>query len=64
MKGYRLSPAYDLTTLPNKPEHEMSVNGKDKPTESDLLAIAKDFKLSPQRCQNIIEDIKIKLKLI
>lgn len=61
LKGYRLSPAYDLTSLPNKPRHEMSVNGNDIPTENDLLAIAKEFKLSPQRCKNIIDDIKLKL---
>lgn len=56
--GYKLSPAYDLTALPNKPEHEMMVNGNGKPTESDLLEIAKKFTLSSKRCKKIIANIK------
>lgn len=60
--GYRLSPAYDITSLPNKPEHEMMVNGNGKPTEGDLLEIAKTFKLSLKRCREIIAKIKFVIK--
>lgn len=56
--GYKLSPAYDLTSLSNKPEHEMMVNGNGKPTENDLLEIAKTFTLSLKRCKDIIAKIK------
>lgn len=62
LKGYKLSPAYDITSLPNKPEHEMSVNLNSKPTESDLLQIAKDFQLSNKKCEEIIATIKKVLK--
>lgn len=61
--GYRLSPAYDLTSLPNKPEHEMMVNGNGKPTEHDLLEIAKTFKLSLKRFTEIVENTKAVLKI-
>lgn len=62
LKGYKLSPAYDLTSLPNKPEHEMTVNGNGKPSERDLIQIAKDFKLSIKKCEEIITMIKNTLK--
>ena len=62
LKGYKLSPAYDITSLPNKPEHEMSVNLNGKPTESDLLQIAQDFQLSKKKCEEIIATIKNTLK--
>lgn len=54
--GYKLSPAYDLTSLPNKLEHEMMVNGNGKPTEKDLLKLAKTFKLSTKKCRDIIKN--------
>ncbi len=62
-KGYRLSPAYDITSLPNKPEHEMTVNMNRKPTEMDLLQIGSEFKLSRKRCEETIEKIKSVLKM-
>ena len=63
LKGYKLSPAYDLTSLPNKLEHEMTVNGNGKPTEDDLIQIAKSFKLSIRKCEQIISLIKATLNL-
>ncbi len=57
--GYCLSPAYDLTQTPNKAEHEMTVMGKGNPSEKDLLAVAKQMKLSLQKCKKIIEKCKI-----
>ena len=62
LKGYKLSPAYDLTSLQNKPEHEMTVNGNGTPTEKDLLEIAKEFQLSIKKCETIIEKIESTLK--
>ena len=62
LKGNKLSPAYDITSLPNKPEHEMSVNLNGKPTESDLMQIAHDFGLSKKKCEEIIAIIKNTLK--
>ncbi len=56
--GYKLSPAYDLTSLPNKLEHEMTVNGKAVPNEKDLLEFADLFNLLKEDCIEIIEKIK------
>ncbi len=58
IKSYRLSPFYDITSLPNKAEHEMTVNGIGNPKEKDLLDIAKKFKLSTAKCFDIINKIK------
>jgi hypothetical protein len=41
-----------------KMEHEMTVLGKGKPDEEDLLEIAKKFNLSVKNCANIIEVVK------
>ncbi len=60
--GYKLSPAYDITSIPQKPEHEMTVNGNSNPTEADLLEIAKTFSLSQKRCKDIIKQIKSIIK--
>lgn len=61
-KGYVLSPAYDLTILKNKTEHEMTINGNGNPSISDLLFVAQSFKLSEKKCLEIINDIKNKCK--
>lgn len=61
-KGYVLSPAYDITHTPDKFEHEMTVLGVGNPTESDLLKIAEDMKLSLSKCKSIIAKIKAVLK--
>ncbi|VEU81319.1 type II toxin-antitoxin system HipA family toxin [Haploplasma axanthum] len=58
LKGYRLTPAYDITKTDYKLEHEMTVNGNSKPNESDLLSIADEFRLSRKICEGIIERIK------
>lgn len=56
--GYKLSPAYDLTRVSHKPEHEMTVGGAGTPTESDLLHVAQMVKLSKTECETIIEVCK------
>ena len=60
--GYEISPAYDITPTPNKPEHEMTVLGNGNPTENDLLKIAKEIKLSVKESKEIIEIVKHVLK--
>ncbi len=60
LKRYRISPAYDITRTPDKFEHEMTINGKGNPSDTDLLALAKDFNLSPKRCEEIMQEIKDK----
>ena len=58
LKGYKLSPFYDITNTQFKYEHEMSVNGNGNPDENDLLEVAKKCKLSFDRCVGIINKIK------
>ena len=58
IKQYRLSPAYDLTKTPGKIEHEMTVNGNGKPTEDDLIEVAKIMKLSKTKCAEILKTCK------
>lgn len=60
--GYTLSPAYDLTKVTDKPEHEMTVNGNGKPDKEDLLAVAKIMKLSQKECMEIINFISDTVK--
>ena len=60
--GYILSPAYDLTILKQKSEHEMSVNGNGNPTKQDLLDIAKSFNLPMNECKKIVAVIEEKCK--
>lgn len=55
---YRLSPAYDLTRTEAKFEHEMTINGEGNPKDDDLLALAKEFRLSIAKCKDIMEKIK------
>lgn len=63
LKGYVLSPAYDLTATPDKIEHSMTVNQNGNPTEKDLLTLAKDYNLSLEKCKEIISKIKSVLKI-
>jgi serine/threonine-protein kinase HipA len=62
-KGYRLSPAYDITHTPNKIEHEMTVMGNGKPKEEDLVKIVDEMKLSKKRCDFILNEVKVALSL-
>lgn len=62
LKGYVLSPAYDLTKTPDKIEHSMTVNHNGNPTEKDLLSVAKGFNLPTEKCKEIIIKIKAVLK--
>ena len=58
LKGYRLSPAYDLTRTPDKPEHEMTVMGNPTPTEKDLLDLAAYVGLAKGRVGEILDKTK------
>ena len=60
--GYKLSPAYDLTKVTDKPEHEMTLLGNGMPTEIDLIAIATEIKLQQRKCLNILEIVKKAIK--
>ena len=63
LKGYKLSPAYDINQALHMNEHQMIVCGNGKPTEQDLIKLAKETNLSTEKCLQIIKKIKDKLKL-
>lgn len=58
LKGYKLSPFYDITKTTYLAEHNMSINGNPNPTEDDLVEVAKQTHLDLSTCKNIISDIK------
>lgn len=58
LKGYKLSPAYDITKTVSMAEHSMTINGIGNPTEHDLLKVAEIMKLSASKCKQIIEETK------
>ena len=57
LKGYRISPFYDITKTKDKFEHEMTVLGEGNPDKKVLLELAKEFDLSMKTCEKIIDDI-------
>lgn len=63
-KGYRLSPAYDITKTTDKAEHEMTVNGNGNPTKDDLLAVANNMGLHLERCHEILDEVERVLEIV
>lgn len=55
---YALSPAYYLTRVTDKFEHEMTINGNGNPTKDDLLSAAKEFRLTATKCKTIMNGIE------
>ena len=62
-KSYVLSPFYDITSLKQKFEHEMTVNGNGNPTKEDLINVGIKFGLSKDECNNIISFIENKINV-
>lgn len=57
LKGYRLTPAYDITKTTLNFEHEMTVNGNGSPTNQDLIKIQEIIGLEYSKCMDIINNI-------
>lgn len=57
LKGYCLTPAYDITKTSLKLEHEMTVNGNGNPTVDDLMKVQELMGLNQLRCRDIIKKI-------
>jgi len=57
LKGYKISPFYDITKTKDKVEHEMTVFGEGNPDQKLLLEVAKEFDLSIKTCKNIISRV-------
>ena len=57
---WHLAPAYDLTlcTEGYNGEHATSVNGTSRPGLEDMLVVGAKVKMKPQRCTEIIEQVR------
>ncbi|MFV2063785.1 MAG: type II toxin-antitoxin system HipA family toxin [Chloroflexota bacterium] len=56
--GWRLAPAFDLTPLPDKPEHELTLDGSDASGSLDvLLSTAAFYRLSEQDARSIVDEV-------
>lgn len=56
--GWRLSPAFDLTPMPEKPEHELTFDGSDASGSIDLLLSTSSlYRLSGQKARTIVDEV-------
>ncbi len=62
LKGYKLSPAYDITKTLDLKYHSLLCNEKEFPNNDDFLFIAKKFNLNINKCKYIIDLIEKNIK--
>ncbi|MCD8285701.1 MAG: type II toxin-antitoxin system HipA family toxin [Clostridia bacterium] len=62
LKGYILSPAYDITRIKRGDQHQMTVCDNGNPDVSDLLECARLARLPEAKCKRIIKDMQEKIK--
>lgn len=55
---WELAPAYDLTNDQTLGEHATTVNFKGLPTDEDLITVGMNTKMTRERCQQIIDEVK------
>ena len=55
---WELAPAYDLTNDQTLGEHATTVNFKGLPTDEDMITVGMNTKMSRERCQQIIDEVK------
>jgi serine/threonine-protein kinase HipA len=55
---WELAPAYDLTPNKTLGEHATTINFKGLPTEEDMIIVGLNTKMSRERCQQIIDEVK------
>ena len=55
---WSLAPAYDLTNDATLGEHASTINFKGIPTDEDMITVGMNIRMSRERCQQIIEDVK------
>lgn len=63
-KTYQLSPFYDITKTHEKQEHEMTILGNGNPSETDIIALAKECKLNLLKCRKILEEVKKRIEML
>lgn len=55
---WELAPAYDLTNDQTLGEHATTVNFKGLPTDEDMITVGMNTKMTRERCQQIIDEVK------
>ena len=55
---WSLAPAYDLTNDATLGEHASTINFKGIPTDEDMITVGMNIRMSRERCQQIIEEVK------
>lgn len=55
---WELAPAYDLTCDQALGEHATTVNFRGLPTDEDLIIVGMNTKMTRERCQQIIDEVK------
>ena len=57
-EGWRLAPAFDLNPTPQKPEHELSLDGAVRRGDLDVLrATASFYRLSESAAERIVDQV-------
>ena len=56
--GYRLSPFYDITRMPDKAGHEMTAAGSGNPAKKDLPEVARHTAPDIEKCKKSIANVK------
>lgn len=55
---WELAPAYDLTNDQTLGEHATTVNFRGLPTDEDMITVGINTRISRERCQQIIDEVK------
>jgi len=55
---WSLAPAYDLTNDATLGEHASTINFKGVPADEDMITIGMNIRMSRERCQQIIEEVR------
>ena len=55
---WSLAPAYDLTNDATLGEHASTINFKGIPTDEDMITVGMNIRMSRERCQQIIKEVK------
>ena len=55
---WSLAPAYDLTNDATLGEHASTINFKGLPSDEDMITVGMNIRMSRERCQQIIEEVR------
>ena len=61
---WSLAPAYDLTNDCTLGEHASTINYKGLPSDEDLITVGMNIRMSRERCQQIMEEVREGTKVL